>query len=122
MHTTFLGPALRCGALALLLMTATHTAWSQDTAMTMLFKIITVKDDIVIGLNTAELDRLGGRDAGVVTRALVAKGELTVWQYGVRRGPNGELQQGPIQKIGLLAHSSLRVEPYTTPYTIIAHE
>ena len=29
--------------------------------MTMLFKIITVKDDIVIGLNADELDRLGGR-------------------------------------------------------------
>ena len=64
MHTTFLGTTLRCGALALLLMTATHTAWSQDKAMTMLFKIITVKDDIVIGLNADELDRLGGRDAG----------------------------------------------------------
>ena len=122
MHTTFLGTIRRCGALALLLMAATHAAWSQDKAMTMLFKVVTVKDDIVIGLNTAELDRLGGRDAGVVARALVAKGEMTVWQYGVRRGPNGELQQAPTQKIGLLAHSSLRVEPYTTPYAIIAHE
>jgi hypothetical protein len=103
-------------------MTATHTAWSQDKAMTMLFKIITVKDEIVIGLNVDELDRLGGRDAGAVARALVAKGEMTVWQYGVRRGPNGALQQAPTQKIGLLAHSSLRVEPYTTPYVIVAHE
>jgi hypothetical protein len=108
-------------ALALLLMMATHTAWSQDKAMT-LFKIITVKDEIVIGLNTDELDRLGGRDAGAVARALAAKGEMTVWQYGVRRGPNGARQQAPIQKIGLLANSSLRVEPYTTPYAIIAHE
>ena len=79
-------------------------------------------DRLVIGLNTDELDLLGGRDAGAVARALVAKGEMTVWQYGVRRGPNGELQQAPTQKIGLLANSSLRVEPYTTPYTIVAHE
>ncbi len=122
MHTTILGTALRRSALALLLMTATHTAWSQDKAMTTLFKIITVKDEIVIGLNVDELDRLGGRDAGTVARALVAKGEMTVWQYGVRRGPNGELQQAPTQKIGLLANSSLRVEPYTTPYAIVAHE
>jgi hypothetical protein len=122
MHTTFLGTTLRCGALALLLMTATRAAWSQDKVMTMLFKIITVKDDIVIGLNTAELDHLGGRDAGAVARALVSKGEMRVWQYGVRRRLNGELQQAPTQKIGLLAHSSLRVEPYTTPYTIVAHE
>ena len=89
---------------------------------TSLFKIITVKDEIVIGLNTDELDRLGGRDAGAVARALAAKGEMTVWQYGVRRGPTGDLQQAPTQKIGLLANNSLRVEPYTTPYTIVAHE
>ena len=122
MHTTFLGTTLQCGALALLFMTAAHVAWCQDKAMTTLFKIITVKDEIVIGLNADELDRLGGRDAGAVARALVTKGEMTVWQYGVRRGPNGELQQAPTQKIGLLANSSLRVEPYTTPYTIVAHE
>jgi hypothetical protein len=122
MHTTFLGTTLRCGVLALLLMTTMHTAWSQDKTTTALFKIITVKDEIVIGLNADELDRLGGRDAGAVARALVAKGEMTVWQYGVRRGPSGDLQQAPTQKIGLLANSSLRVEPYTTPYTIVAHE
>ena len=122
MHISFPGTMLRCGVLALLLMTTTPVAWSQDKMMTSLFKIITVKDEIVIGLNTDELDRLGGRDAGAVARALAAKGEMTVWQYGVRRGPSGDLQQAPTQKIGLLANNSLRVEPYTTPYTIVAHE
>src|SRR5881628_3139304 len=121
MRTTLLGHMLRCGALAVLLLTVTQAAWGQSQAMTTLFKIITVKDEIVIGLNADELDRLGGRDAGAVARALVAKGEMTVWQYGVRRGPNGDLQQAPTQKIGLLANRSLRVEPYTTPYTIVAH-
>jgi hypothetical protein len=122
MHTTFLSTKLWSGALVLLFMMAIPAAWSQDKAMTTLFKIITVKDEIVIGLNADELDRLGGRDAGAVARALAAKGEMKVWQYGVRRGPSGELQQAPTQKIGLLAHSSLRVEPYTTSYTIVAHE
>jgi hypothetical protein len=122
MNTNFLGHALRCVALAMLLMMATPVAWGQDKVMTTLFKIITVKDEIVIGLNADELSRLGGQDAGAVARALAAKGEMTVWQYGVRRGPNGEPQQAPTQKIGLLANSSLRVEPYTTPYTIVAHE
>jgi len=122
MHTTLLGHVLRRGALALLLLTATPAAWGQNQALTTLFKVITVKDEIVIGLNADELSQLGGQDAGAVARALATKGELTVWQYGVRRGPNGEPQQMPTQKIGLLANSSLRVEPYTTPYTIVAHE
>ena len=122
MNTNFLGNTLRCVALAMLLMMATQAAWSQDKVMTTLFKIITVKDEIVIGLNADELSRLGGQDAGAVARALAAKGEMTVWQYGVRRGPNGDLQQAPTQKVGLLANSSLRVEPYTTLYKIVAHE
>lgn len=113
---------LRGGLCLLWLSLMAHPAWSQEKAVTTLLKIITVKDEIVIGLNTAELDHLGGRDAGVVARALVSKGEMTAWQYAVRRGPQGDLQQAPLQKVGLLAHSSLRVEPYTTPYPIVAHD
>jgi hypothetical protein len=33
----------------------------------------------------------------------------------------GDLQQAPTAKIGLLANSSLRVEPYTTPYAGVPH-
>ena len=87
-----------------------------------LFKIITVKDEIVIGLSSDELKALGGSDAGAVAHALAQKGDMTVWQYNVHRGPNGELQQAPTAKIGLIASASLRVEPYTTPYVIVPHE
>lgn len=86
-----------------------------------LFKIITVKDEIVVGLSADELQALGGNDASALAHALAQKGDLTVWQYGVRRGPNGELQQAPTAKIGLLANSSLRVEPYSTPYVVVPH-
>jgi len=64
----------------------------------------------------------GGTDASAVAHALAQKGDLTVWQYNVHRGPNGELQQAPTAKIGLLANSSLRVEPYSTPYAILPHQ
>jgi hypothetical protein len=47
---------------------------------------------------------------------------MTAWQYNVHRGPNGELQQAPTAKIGLLANASLRVEPYSTPYTVVPHQ
>ena len=109
------------GALTIVLLTAASAAWAQDKATT-LFKVITVKDEIVIGLNAEELAAVGGQDAGAVAKALAAKGELTVWQYAVRHAPNGELEQAPLRKIGLLANSSLRVEPYTSPLKVIAHE
>jgi hypothetical protein len=112
---------VRRSALIVLMLAAATGAWAQEKKMN-LFKIITVKDDIVIGLTGDELKALGGDDAGTVARALAQKGDMTAWQYNVRRGPNGELQQAPTAKIGLIANSSLRVEPYKTPYTIVPHE
>lgn len=109
---------LKSGALLIALVATTQTAWAQEARIN-LFKVITVKDEIVIGLSADELKALGGSDASAVARALAQKGDLSAWQYTVRRGPNGELQQAPTAKVGLLANSSLRVEPYTTPYAIL---
>ena len=114
---------LRAGAL---LIVATVPALAQgsqkDQKTTSLFKIISVKDEVVIGLSADELAGLGGSDAGAVAKALAAKGTLTVWQYAVRKAANGDLEQAPRAKIALIAHDSLRVEPYATPLKVIAHE
>jgi hypothetical protein len=117
------------GATSALLVAASAPAFAQaarkdltrDQAAS-LFKIVTVKDEVVIGLSAEELASLGGSDAGAVAKALAAKGTLTVWQYAVRKAANGELEQAPRMKIGLFAHDSLRVEPYATPLKVIAHE
>lgn len=108
------------GAAVALLTLSIPSAWAQETKMN-LFKIVTIKDEIIVGLSHEELQALGGNDASAVARALSQKGDLTVWQYNVHRGPNGELQQTPTAKIGLLANASLRVEPYSTPYRIVPH-
>jgi hypothetical protein len=109
------------GALTVLILGNAPAARAQENK-TDLFKVITVKDEIIIGLSADELKALGGSDASAVAHALAQKGDLTVWQYNVHRGQNGELQQAPTAKIGLLANSSLRVEPYTTPYTVLPHQ
>ena len=86
-----------------------------------LFKIVTVKDEIIVGLNDAELKDMGG-DAGGIAKAIAAKGTLTLWQYGVRQAKDGERIVAPLQKIGVLAASSLRVEPYKQPFKVLPHE
>ena len=101
---------------------AAWLASAQPAMSETLFKIVTVKDEIVVGLNAAELAALGGNDAGALAKAIAAKGSLSVWQYAVGRGPDGSLQQKPLRKIGVLAASSLRVEPYKTPYKVVPHE
>ena len=84
-----------------------------------LFKIITAKDEIVIGISDDELAQIDGKNAGGIAKALVAKGSLSVWQYAVHKSATGDLEQAPLHKIGLLAAESLRVEPYATPLKVL---
>jgi hypothetical protein len=94
---------------------------SQGAFAEMLFKVVTVKDEIVVGLNDAELKAMGG-DAAGVAKELASKGTLSVWQYAVKQAADGERQMAPMQKIGLLAHTSVRIEPYKQPFKVLPHD
>jgi len=84
-----------------------------------LFKIITVKDEIVVGIPDDELAQLDGKDAGGVARMLIAKGSMSVWQYAVHKSASGDLEQAPLRKVGLIASEALRVEPYVSPLKVL---
>lgn len=113
---------LRATAALLIVSASPALAQQKDPAMTSLFKIVSVKDEVVIGLSADELEALGGRDAGAVANALTFKGTLNVWQYAVRKAASGDLEQAPLRKIAVIAHDSLRVEPVATPLKVIAHD
>ena len=112
---------LKSAALAALIVASASASQAQENKVR-LFKVVTVKDEIVIGLSDDEMKALGGSDASAAAHALAQKGDMMVWQYNVHRGPNGDMQQAPTAKIGLLANASLRVEPYTTPYAIVPQQ
>ena len=84
-----------------------------------LFKIITAKDEILIGIPDDELAQIDGKDAGGIAKTLVAKGSMSVWQYAVHKSAAGDLEQAPLRKIGLIAADSLRVEPYASPLKVL---
>lgn len=63
-----------------------------------LFKIVTVKDEVVVGLNDAEL----GGDAGGIAKAIASKGSLSVWQYGQKHAAGGEREMRRSQKLACL--------------------
>jgi hypothetical protein len=84
-----------------------------------LFKVITARDEIVIGITDAELAQVDGMNAGGIAKMLVAKGSMSVWQYAVRKSPSGDLEQAPLRQVGLLASESLRVEPYASPLKVV---
>ena len=102
------------------LATAISLAAAAPVSAETLFKIVTVKDEIVVGLNDAELKDFGG-DAGGIAKAIASKGSLSLWQYAVTQ-KDGERMVAPRQKIGVLANASLRVEPYKQPFKVLPHE
>jgi hypothetical protein len=94
-----------------------HPALATDKVS--LFKVITTRDEIVIGLSSDELSHVEGQNAGGIAKQLAAAGSMSVWQYGVRKAEAGALEQAPLRKVGLLATDSLRIEPYTSPLRVI---
>ena len=78
--------ALLTGTIAIFTGTTGPAVWSQSKTPS-LFKVVTEKDEIIIGLNTQELQAIGGseKNAGAVARALADKKTLTVWQHSVRK-------------------------------------
>jgi hypothetical protein len=57
-----------------------------------------------------------------VAKAISSKGTLTLWRYASKKAANGDLQMAPLDKVGVLANSSLRVEPYKSPLKVLPHE
>jgi len=89
------------------------------TGKVSLFKVITPRDEIIIGLDDDQLSTFEAKNAGGVARQLVQKGALTTWQYGVRKTEDGALEQAPLRQVGLLSNDAVRVESYTTPLKIV---
>lgn len=85
-----------------------------------LFKIITVKDEIVVGLTATELASLGDGEIGAIAAAIRAPSGLTVWRFAVRKNAKGELEYAPSARIALFPHDTLRVEPYKAAIPVIA--
>jgi len=93
------------------------TARAQDAVK--LFKVITAKDEITIGVTASELKAMGaGEDVKVLAQKVVADGQITVWQYAVGRDAAGALQMNPLKRVAILKNDTLRIEPATTPYKI----
>lgn len=84
-----------------------------------LFKVTTPKQEIVIGLTAKELKQLTGKDAGAVEKALHENGMLNAWQYSVRRGASGEMEQAPVRQIQLASNDDVHVEAYATKLKVV---
>ncbi len=99
-------------AAALLLTAPAAVAWA-DGVPPKLFKIITAKDEIVVGLTDDELRSFGpAADLDNLAQHLADAGQITVWQYSVKHGGDGALVQAPLRRVAVFKSDTLRIEPY----------
>ncbi|WP_077002157.1 hypothetical protein [Variovorax sp. KK3] len=105
---------------AALVSAASLVAYAQEPGSIRLFKVVSPRDDIVVGIESVQL---GGGSTPEVQRfaALVQdKSPLTVWQYAAQKDAAGALVQAPIRQVALFRNELVRIEPYGTPLQIKA--
>jgi len=92
-----------------------------ETAAVTLFNVVGPRDTIVVGLTAAEVAGLGaGNPVETLAKTIAARGQMTVWQYGVRRGDGGALVMAPTAKVALMAAGIVRIEPYRAAHPVVA--
>jgi hypothetical protein len=106
------------------LLLVSASAWAlavpaQGIANVKLFKIVSPRDEIVVGVDA---EQLGGSTPDVqrLAAALADKGQLTLWQYASQKDANGALVQAPLRQVAVFKNELLRIEPYSTPLPVKA--
>jgi hypothetical protein len=104
----------RVGAFAFIVsLVGTAASHANAQSAVKLFKMITAKDEVVIGLTDEELRSFGPRaDLDNLAERLAAAGQITAWQYAVTRGADGSLVQAPLRRVAVFKSDTLRIEPY----------
>lgn len=86
-----------------------------------LFKVISAKDDVVIGVTAAELEALGkGPEIEVIAKALDERSVLVVWQYAPTRAADGTMRESAIRRIAVYVNNLIRIEPYKPVHPVAA--
>lgn len=85
-----------------------------------LLKIVTIKDDVVVGVPARELDRMGsGGPTERIAGELQRRGQMSVWQYASTKDSNGELVMKPLRQISIFSSGTARIEPYATKLKVM---
>ncbi|WP_233102085.1 hypothetical protein [Variovorax sp. IB41] len=93
---------------------------AQAAAPILLFKVVSPRDDVVVGIEAAQLGAGAAPPVQRLAAMLADKGQLTLWQYASQHGEGGALVQAPLRQIVVFKNDLLRIEPYSTPLAIKA--
>lgn len=108
------------GATLALAVAASGRHASAQDAEVQLFKVVSAKDDMIVGLTQDELARFGpGVALEVFATELQRRGQMPVWQYASTRGAQGELVMSPVQRIIVIYPGTARIEPYRSALKVM---
>ena len=104
-------------AFGLLLTTATTRPAARPVVMpgraVLLFRVVTMREDVLLGLTPAELESLGiGPEVERLARRIATEGQLTAWRYVVSRASDGGMRLVTRHRVAVLRQDALMVEPY----------
>jgi hypothetical protein len=91
---------------------------AQASAPVLLFKVVSPRDDVVVGIEAAQLGTGATPAVQRLAAMLAEKGQLTLWQYASQKDASGALVQAPLRQIVVFKNELLRIEPYSTPLAI----
>lgn len=105
--------------LALGLASAKPAAAQSDSSVR-LFRASLARGEVVIGLSPAELDALGsGPAVERIARRIAEQGQITAWRYTVTRGQDGVLRLAARDRVAVLRHEALLIEPYRPALPVV---
>jgi hypothetical protein len=100
--------------------TAVMLGTARAAAGMVLFRVISPRDEIFVGISNEELAALGsGAQAELIARKIATDGQMTLWRYSVQRGADGGLVMAPAGKVGLFAAGIVRIEPFTAAHPVV---
>ncbi|MFS2098576.1 hypothetical protein ACCC97_06420 [Variovorax sp. Varisp85] len=99
---------------------AVRSVRAQAPAPVQLFKVVSPRDEVIVGADAALLGAGSGPAVERLAAQLAAKGQLTLWQYASHKDSGGALVQAPLRQIVVFKNEALRIEPYATPLPIQA--
>lgn len=105
-------------ALALPALALAVPAAAQAPAV-LLFRVVSPRDEVIIGLTPAELAALGtGPEAERIGRKLATDGQIGAWRYVVGRAADGSTRYGATGRVSILRQDTYRIEPYSAAIPI----
>lgn len=92
----------------------------EATGQIRLFRLVTMRTDMLVGLTPAELAALGsGPEVERIATRLQKGEELLAWRYEEARGPDGAARLSPRERIAIPGRNALLIEAFAPAMPVI---